>query len=222
VEKGSINNILLDTYKPEIERYGEETMEFAEKIFHVSSELIISYLKHIGNTASKFSELHLAIISVDALLEILFPENPARIALLKNIHENMKHEFDGSKHVKLQLDNKYREYSGFINNIGMNRPVIAAIAGKKEFNAYVKGLKLLKSNTPAMSTGKLMKLAADLIHMHLNRLFNDKQRNHEFIIYYLLYKYYLSAEARKGKQFSGFSPASKHFGINHVDEAVFK
>jgi hypothetical protein len=67
-----------------------------------------------------------------------------------------------------------------------------------------------------------MKLAGDLIHMHLNRLFNDKQRNHEFIIYYLLYKHYLSVEARKGKRVLSFSPAFKGPGVDHIDDVVFK
>ncbi len=222
VEKGSVNNLLLDTYKREIERYGEETMEFAEQIFNTSSELVMSYLKNITTNATNFSELHLALVSVDAVLEVLFPENSSRIHLLKSIHESMKHEFDDSKQVKLQLDNKYREYSGFINNMNLNRPVITRITGKKQFNCFVNSFKHLKLNTPWLTHAKLMKLAADLIHMHLNRVFNDKQRSHEFIIYYLLYKYYLSAQARKEKELLNFSGASKHLGVNYVNEAVFK
>jgi hypothetical protein len=35
-------------------------------------------------------------------------------------------------------------------------------------------------------------LLADLIHMHLNRLFIDQQRNQELIVYYCLYKHQLS------------------------------
>jgi lantibiotic biosynthesis protein len=58
--------------------------------------------------------------------------------------------------------------------------------------------------------------------MHLNRLFNEMQRKHEFIIYYLLYKYYLSLEARKEKEPVLFPQASEHLRINDLDEAVFK
>jgi len=222
VEKGSVNNLLLDTYKREIERYGEEMIGYAEEIFHVSSELIINYLKNFPNNDSGFSELHLAIVSVDEFLEVFFPELADKIFLLKNIHENMKHEFDDSKQVKLQLDGKYREYSGFINNMHLNKAAIVHMAGKKEYNSFIKALKLLKSNAAALPAGKLMKFAADLVHMHLNRLFNDRQRNHEFIIYYLLYKYYLSVQARREKELLGFTAAPKHFRVNYIDEAVFK
>jgi thiopeptide-type bacteriocin biosynthesis protein len=222
VESGRVNNLVLDTYKREIERYGQETIEYAEQIFGVSSELVVNYLKNLKRKQTGFSELHLAIISVDALLEIFFPDNSNRINLLKLMHEGMKHEFDDSRQLKFQLDNKYREYSGFFNNINKNKPEIVSIAGKKELDRYTKALLLLKSNMEGDERGKLMKLAGDLIHMHLNRLFNDKQRNHEFIIYYLLYKHYLSVEARKGKRVLSFSPAFKGPGVDHIDDVVFK
>jgi len=222
VEKGSINNLLLDTYKREIERYGAETIEYAENAFSASSELILGYLKNISTGSFNFSELHLALVSVDALLEIFFPEYACRIHLLKSIHESMKHEFDDSKQVKMQLDNKYREYSSFINNMNKDQSVIAGIAGKKEYNAYLKALTLLKSNARLHFPGNLMKLVADVTHMHLNRLFNEKQRSHEFIIYYLLYKYYLSVKARKEHELLKFAPAPKRARVNQMNEVFFK
>ncbi|MDR3696108.1 lantibiotic dehydratase [Mucilaginibacter sp.] len=222
VEKGIINNLLLDTYKREIERYGAETIVYAENAFNASSELVSTYLKNISTGAFDFSELHLALLSADALLEIFFPEYSSRIYLLKNIHENMKHEFDDSKQVKMQLDNKYREYSAFINNMKKNQAQIIGIAGKKEYNSYLKSLSLLKTNAQLFFPGKVMKLAADIIHMHLNRLFNEKQRSQEFIIYYLLYKYYLSVKARKDRELLNFAPASKRPAVNQLNETIFK
>ncbi len=222
VEKGIINNLLLDTYKREIERYGAETIVFAENAFNASSELVLAYLKNISTGAFDFSELHLALLSADALLEIFFPEYSSRIYLLKNIHENMKHEFDESKQVKMQLDNKYREYSTFINNMKSNQALIVGIAVKKEYASYLKSLGLLKTTAQLFFPGKLMKLAADIIHMHLNRLFNEKQRSHEFIIYYLLYKYYLSVKARKDRELLNFAPASKRPAVDQLNETVFK
>jgi hypothetical protein len=67
-----------------------------------------------------------------------------------------------------------------------------------------------------------MKLAADILHMHLNRLFNEKQRSQEFIIYYLLYKYYLSVKARKDREPLNFATASKRPAVNQLNETFFK
>jgi len=222
VENGTINNLLLDTYKREIERYGEEIMGDVEDVFYASSELIVNYLKNITDGLHDYSELHLAMVSVNTLLAVFFEQNSDRIQLLKRMHEGMRQEFEDSKLVKFQLDNKYREFSFFINRMNANEAAIATIAGKKQFNGYLKALQILKLKTAGLSSGKLMKLAGDLIHMHLNRLFNEMQRKHEFIIYYLLYKYYLSLEARKEKQPILFSQASKHLRVDNLNEAVFK
>ena len=96
------------------------------------------------------------------------------------------------------------------------------MAGKKHFGNYVTSLQSLKAVMQTASLATLMKLAGDLIHMHLNRLFSDKQRNHEFIIYYLLYKYYASAEARRVKNGLSFSPTFKGFSMDEVEKVVFK
>jgi len=222
VERGAVNKLVLDTYKREIERYGADKIEYAEVIFNVSSELIVNFLKRVRNKQTDIAEFHFAIISIDALLEVFFSENSEKIDLVKLMHEGMKPEFDDSKQVKFQLDNKYREYAVFFNNIEKNKPSIINLAGKKQFENYVDALYQLKSATQNSPPITVVKLAGDLIHMHLNRLFSDKQRNHEFIIYYLLYKYYVSAEARRAKGALSFSAAFKGFSVDKVEKVIFK
>jgi len=222
MERGSVSNLVLDTYKREIERYGESKIEHAEAVFNVSSELIVNFLKRGRTKQTDISEFHLAIVSVDALLEAFFTENSDKINLVKLMHDGMKREFDDSKQLKFQLDSKYREYAGFFNSLEKKKPSIINLAGKKQFENYVIALRHVKMamrNSPAAAA---MTLAGDLIHMHLNRLFSDKQRNHEFIIYYLLYKYYLSAEARRTKGVLSFSPTFKALGVDQVEKVIFK
>jgi len=219
VARGSINNLVLDTYKREIERYGDDTIEYAETVFCASSELVVNYLRSTRNRLTDYSEFHLAIVSIDVLLEVFFTENSERINLVKLMHEGMKREFDDGKQLKFQLDNKYREYAGFFNSMEKCKPAIIRLGGKKQFENYVGTLRLLNDATVSTQKGKL---AGDLMHMHLNRLFSDKQRNHEFIIYYLLYKYYNSVEARRDKGSLSFSPAFKGFSMDQVEKVVFK
>jgi thiopeptide-type bacteriocin biosynthesis protein len=222
VERGSINNIIIDTYKRELERYGGQTIEYAEQVFNASSDVVINYIKNTRRRDTEFSELHLAAISVNVLLSMLPVHNNEKAALLKLMHEGMKPEFDDSKQLKFQLDTKYREYAGFFNNLEKNRPGVVRLAGKKQFDDYLSVLEVFKAKTKSMGLAELKKLVADIIHMHLNRLFNDRQRNHEFIVYYLLSKYYVSAEARKEKGVLSFTPTFKGFGVNQVSESLFK
>ena len=198
-EKGSVNNLLLDTYKREIERYGAYTIEHAEKAFEASSDLVVNFLRKTTKIQSGYSELHLALLTANVLLEVFLTPGAGFIKLLKLIHEGMKHEFEDNKSVKLQLDNKYREYSTFINTMTADKHTIIFIAGKKELFNYIKALTQLKSKTVVFTEEKRNKMVADLLHMHLNRVFTENHRKQEFIIYYLLYKYHLSLEARKIK-----------------------
>ena len=221
-EKGSVSNFLLDTYKREIERYGAYTIEYAERMFEASSDLVINFLRKNPKAQSGFSELHLALLTTNIILEVFLKSSIEYINLLNLIHESMKHEFEDSKSVKIQLDNKYREHSAFINNMDANKNNIIIIAGKKEFNNYVKALNILKTKTSIFSNEKLNKLVADLLHMHLNRVFTENHRKQEFIIYYLLYKHHLSLEARRTKTASLLSGTSQGFGVNHINKAIFK
>eukprot|EP01037_Dinobryon_pediforme_P007423 gene7423-7487_t len=156
------------------------------------------------------------------ILNVFFVNNSGKMQLMRSIYDTMKHEFDESKSVKLQLDSKYREYSPFINNMVDYKELIIGYSGKKEFGMLVKALQQLKMTTYCDFTGSVPKLAGDLIHMHLNRLFNERQRQHEFIIYYLLLKFYSSVEARNIKQMLSVSVGSKRFSIDNIKEAVFK
>ena len=221
-EKGSISNLLIDTYKREIERYGAYTIEYAEGMFEASSDLVVNFLKKNPKTQLGYSELHLALLTANIILEVFLKLSTEYINLLNLIHGSMKHEFEDSKSVKIQLDNKYREHSAFINNMDANKNNIIIIAGKKEFSNYVKALNLLKTKTDSFSHEKLNKLVADLLHMHLNRIFTENHRKQEFIIYYLLYKHHLSLEARRTKASSLLPGTSQGFGVNHINKAIFK
>ena len=221
-EKGSISNLLLDTYKREIERYGAYTIEYAERIFEASSDLVLNFLKKNPKIQSGYNELHLALLTANIILEVFLKSSTEYIDLLNLIHESMKHEFEDSKSVKIQLDNKYREHSAFINNMDANKNNIITIAGKKEFNNYVNALNILKTKTSNLSDEKLNKLVSDLLHMHLNRIFTENHRKQEFIIYYLLYKHHLSLNARRTKAAALLSGASQSFGVNHINKVIFK
>lgn len=222
VERGSASNVIMDTYKREIERYGEKTMEYAEQVFNASSNLIINFLGSPRKRMTALSEFHFAIVSVDVLLDAYFHENSKKTEVSRLLYEGMRKEFDDSKQLKVQMDSKYREYAAVFNNLQKIRPAVVSVAGKSQFENYTYVLNTLHTVYPGIRHGTLTRLAGDLIHMHLNRLFSDRQRGHEFVIYYLLQKYYASVEARRNKSGLTFSHTFKGFGMDEVEEFVLK
>ena len=58
-------------------------------------------------------------------------------------------------------------------------------------------LEMLSRSTAEISKQSLL---ANVMHMHYNRLFPIKQRQHEYVIYYMLSNFYKSAMMRMHKQ----------------------
>ena len=56
VENGSVAKILCDTYVREIERYGADTIELTEELFHADSEAIMQLLDKIADCPSDSRE----------------------------------------------------------------------------------------------------------------------------------------------------------------------
>ena len=66
-------------------------------------------------------------------------------------------------------------------------------AAAKRFDRRISGLLKVAMG---FSRERREQLLADIIHMHLNRLFADRQREQELVVYYCLHKQRLAARAK--------------------------
>jgi len=195
-----IQEYKADVYRRELERYGADIMEDVENVFEKSSNLIINYLKQVSSPAFNFEYHSLAFVTVAEIIAWFFPDIASQLNFTQHIAYSFSMEHRDIKALKFTLDKKYRilkeEISGLMDN--------------KE--TYYKKLKLTDLNLqlkesirniiePAAHFGDKRKtqLAADLIHMHLNRLFPDEQRYQELIVYHCLYKHLQAVMARSLK-----------------------
>jgi thiopeptide-type bacteriocin biosynthesis protein len=198
--EGSVHYHLIreyqaDTYRREMERYGVDVIDLVEGFFHGSSELVIRYIKISKLKSFKNSYHSMALVSVAYLLNNFLPDINIRITFLEQMVQTFYSEFSNDKSLKIELDQKYRE-------------IKKEIAGLLPHQEYYEKLKLMRwSDIFELKTNAILNVAsgftakrknqllADLIHMHLNRIFIDRQRNQELIIYYCLYKYQVSVKA---------------------------
>ena len=97
------------------------------------------------------------------------------------------------------MDLKYRELKNEIKGL-LNGQGYYEILKLSEWSRLFeeKTVHVLKA-TSGFTSKRKTQLLADLIHMHLNRLFIDRQRNQELIIYYCLYKHQISVKAVANK-----------------------
>ncbi|MBB6107753.1 thiopeptide-type bacteriocin biosynthesis domain-containing protein [Mucilaginibacter lappiensis] len=195
-----IREYQADTYRREMDRYGADMILLIETFFHGSSELILRYIKVSGLKSFRYSYHSLAFVSIHHLVSSFIPQITDRIAFLEQMVSLFYAEFATDKSLKIDLDQKYRQL----------KTEIALLLGDEQY--YVK-LKLalwadffsekvqaILKRAATFQAKRRNQLLADMIHMHLNRLFVDRQRNQELIIYYCLLKYEVTLNAINKKQ----------------------
>jgi thiopeptide-type bacteriocin biosynthesis protein len=190
-----IREYRADTYRREVERYGADIIHLVEAFFHRSSALILQYLKMAGRRSFPYTYHSLAFVSVHYLLNAFIPDNDARVVFLKQMVHTFYTEFAGDKSLKIDLDQKFRAIKneiGFLAEQGYYE-ALKLEGAAKDFHSSIKRIVHASRSFPLSRKDHLL---ADMIHMHLNRLFTDRQRSQELIVYYCLYKHLLSIKAR--------------------------
>lgn len=202
VKNHLINDLQIRTYKREIERYGNHTMEESESLFFSNSELILNIIK-LTEQDQELRWLY-GMKAIDVFLDGWGLNLKSKKALLEERKNVFGEEFGVNKPVRKQLSKKYRLYKGKIESILTNelpeqaRLALDTFANKNHtvIPNIIQKVKIYNENPKDV----IEDLLASYIHMHCNRLFQSKQRLNEWVLYDLLYQYYYSRLARKTKQ----------------------
>ncbi len=198
LEENLVWKIQTDTYKREIERYGENTMIDSEFLFWQDSEMILDYLKLKPSFINDEIQLLFSFYAVDSFLNSFSLTNLEKLDLMNTLQESFKKEFSADKNVKKELDKQYRELSTAIANL---------LVGKvqNEFSEMIKIVQDRNYKIADVVVSIKEKLEIPIvafvmshIHMMINRQYTSKQRMYELIIYDHLYRYYKMNEY-KGK-----------------------
>lgn len=188
-----------DTYRREIERYGSDIISLVEGFFYGSSELVLNYIRISRFKSFRYSYHSLAIVSVAHLLNRFLPKIDDQLLFLGQMVQTFYKEFSSDKSLKIDLDQKYREIKKEVVSLLASQDYYKKLKLTKWADLFMLKTSLVLKSASGFSTKRRSQLLADLIHMHLNRIFIDRPRNQELIIYYCLYKYQLSVKAMNKK-----------------------
>ncbi|MCY0968899.1 thiopeptide-type bacteriocin biosynthesis protein [Chryseobacterium wangxinyae] len=188
-DSGEISNILIETYNREIERYGQNTIEVAETLFHKNSEFTLLCLPYDDEDKLIFS-----IFLIDQILNKLNLEITEKLAWIKDLNDAFKEEFNADKNLNNQLDKKYREFKpkliNFLQSDEFSDERIAIVLHTEECDAALQNiLQHLQNDAVGIS---LQTFFSSIFHMNINRLFVSDQRLFEMVIYDYLLRYYKS------------------------------
>jgi lantibiotic biosynthesis protein len=192
LKKRLIDKYNIDVYIRETERYTQKLIRDVEYFFFRSSSLMLSHIRKSARSDMENDfrfDLDIILLSVDELFNAFKLDLARRAAFLNTLYENFYSEFDETKNLKKSLDKKYNELRPELNTIYTSLPLIKKSYGKLII-FYSEAAVIIADKIRKLRTPSAEKMLADLIHMHLNRLFVQNPRRSEMIIYYLLFKHY--------------------------------
>lgn len=192
IEQRFLSSVQTDTYNREIERYGSDVITQIETLFHHSSLHILDHLR-LREENGSLPSWYWGMQYADKLLNSFGFSLEGKMKFVKSLSENFSAEVGFDKNMKLALDNKYRMETSRIHSC-LNEE---SLQNKHTFHFPIDEIAVIiisldREKDPRIATGVI----ASIIHMHFNRLFRSKQRSYEFVIYYLLKKYYSSLTAK--------------------------
>lgn len=194
-QQGLVHNTVVDTYRPEIERYGKETMTDSEHVFHVDSLAVVRLLQELTDDSGEEHRWLFAIRGVDDLLNGFSYTLSDKHRLLTELQATFFSEFGGDAALRNQLNTKYRTVTGLVSAVLVDagavlpNPLPDLLASRSQAIQQIAATLLPKLQTPDP-------LLASYIHMFLNRLFISSHRLHELVIYHFLFRQYAARTAR--------------------------
>jgi thiopeptide-type bacteriocin biosynthesis protein len=194
LDEQKIEKYHIDIYVRELERYAPATIDDVESFFFGSSLLTLSYMRRSAQDEILHSyNLDFIMLSMDEMLNAFKQPLAARVALFQKLYLSFYEEFKGDKNLKKSLEKKYADLRQEIKRSHENHGDLKAVLGNycSLLHNYCRTIAEKVQHEPP---GVIEKIQADLIHMHLNRLFVQNPRKQELIIYYLLYKHYNALE----------------------------
>ncbi|KQN38219.1 hypothetical protein ASE92_01930 [Pedobacter sp. Leaf41] len=173
IASGLVSDFQLKTYKRELERYGAEIISDVENHFSIDSEFVISQLQQQTDAFTKYKWCSYL---VDGLLKAVVFDSEVMLKVIRMVSDsfNKEHHLDATDFKK--LNQQYQQYKIAPN---FDPKQNENFDGFKK--SFISVLKLTDGN-------RKVKLFTDLMHMHVNRLFNKDQRTNEMVMYYFLLK----------------------------------
>ncbi len=195
-----IQEYKADVYRRELERYGADIIEDVEKVFERSSYLIVNYLKRESLPNFNFEYHSLAFVTVAEIVALFFPDIASQLNFTQQVAYSFSLEHQDIKTLKFTLDKKYRSLKDEISGLIDHKESYYKQLRLTDLNLQLKeSISHIIDQAQSFTKERKTQLAADLIHMHLNRLFPDEQRYQELIVYHCLYKHLQAVSARASK-----------------------
>lgn len=187
----SVNDIQTSTYHRELERYGNEKVEEFESLFYLNSNLVIDLWKLIQGDENR--RWLITLKCIDRFINDWGLSTKEKIEFCTLMEVSYSTEMRSSTLVNQNLAKKYRNYRPMINEIFEDND--SELTHSLDVHE-IQSSQFIKSITVNCGLEDRNDFLSSYIHMFCNRVFLNKQRHNEWVLYYFLSKHYISMEAR--------------------------
>lgn len=224
VDSGVIWKLQFDTYIRETERYGGPRGILAsEDIFRADSDAVLELLSVLHSTDDLDMRWRLALLGVDNLLTACGLDLDQKIAVVKLLWDSCYPEGQvleaGKSEVirtaKRILGDRFRTERSWFESIeadyGLKEPIwrMSKDVFRRRTQAIADAVSLLKTlHASGLLSKPISALAVSYVHMNVNRMMRSAAKEHEFALYYFLFRRY-TADAVRARQGRGIASISQ-------------
>ncbi|MFN7957262.1 MAG: lantibiotic dehydratase [Holophagaceae bacterium] len=206
ISKGLCWKLQLDTFEQEVERYGGPVgIDFAEEFFWRDSQAVLKLIQAYPRDVDSDVRFQLGVKAVDRLLGSMGFDLSAKARIIQIVCESFGSEFHSQQILGVKIGHLFRGSRSVLEALLHDKlsdeifyPGISVI-NERDFKLVNCWRQLQIEETSGNLTVTRENLAANYIHMHLNRLMRSAQRAQEFIVYSFLDRLYQSEIARGQK-----------------------
>ncbi|QNK63724.1 lantibiotic dehydratase [Pedobacter sp. PAMC26386] len=183
-QSGKISEVLLDTYQRELERYSAELIDEIESIFYKDSEYILNELYENGSE-TRF-KLNFAVHSALQMVKCFIHDKKQRLEFFNSVLASFSIEFNsGDKEITRKMDLRYRRFRAeLIENEQFYRQI-----NNKNYLHLNQLLIAINEKISNWKSADKRSLISSLIHMHMNRIFENDPRAYEYLAYHFMKKH---------------------------------
>lgn len=205
VTSGSVWRLQLDTYEPELVRYGGlANIERAERIFMADSEAVLKILSSFPEEEAIQTRWRLALVSADEFYTSAGLPVAKRLHLAQTQCASFGRQFALTDHsVIRQLGARFRAERELLATLLDPPPTAAGPLAEgsailRTRTRQIRPLFLEQEQLAATGglTASLEEMLESFIHMSVNRLLTSAQRAQEMVIYQFLARWYESQIGR--------------------------
>ncbi len=196
-ENGVVDNLVIDTYEREVERYNAILIGEAESIFFNDSLAVLQFLNMLEPQESLKYKILIGLRAIDIFLTQFLLSPSEKQELTSKLFFNFWNEYGGESSLRQHLNDKYRANRRIIfshmddlqDSANGIEEAIAVFESRATRDHYVIQTILAQDNGDKQL---IFKLLHSYLHMFINRLFVSQQRKYELLLYCFLERYYTS------------------------------